>query len=421
MRNKMFFCGLIGLFVFALFAGTASGAGVAEKGQGLSGMNNTRRETGNTPSRNSDRITLFMCGDVMTGRGIDQALSHPSDPILHEPYMTSAIGYLELAETVNGPIHQPVSSSYIWGDALDELERVAPDLRIINLETSITTSNDFWKSKGIHYRMHPENIACLKAANIDYCSLANNHVLDWGYSGLRETLTTLKKAGIKSAGAGHNLREAEAPAVMEIKHKGRVIVFSYGWESSGILRSWAASEDQPGVNLLKDRSRKTVRYIKQHVAKVKQPGDSVVASIHWGGNWGYDIPPSQTEFAHQLIDEADIDVIHGHSSHHVKGMEVYKQKLIIYGCGDFLNDYEGIGGYEDFRDDLAVMYFVTLAPSTGRLVRLQMTPTQTRRFRVHRASSADTLWLRDLLNREGRKLGTRVELDEENRLILHWK
>ena len=75
----------------------------------------------------------------------------------------------------------------------------------------------------------------------------------------------------------------------------------------------------------------------------------MVASVHWGSNWGYDIPREQTVFAHRLIDEAGVDIIHGHSSHHVRAIEVYKDRLILYGCGDFLNDYEGISGYEEFR------------------------------------------------------------------------
>lgn len=79
-------------------------------------------------------------------------------------------------------------------------------------------------------------------------------------------------------------------------------------------------------------------------------------------------------FAHRLIDEAGVDIIHGHSSHHVKAIEVYKDKLILYGCGDFLNDYEGIGGYEEFRADLALMYFATVEPSTGKVFDLHMTP-----------------------------------------------
>jgi poly-gamma-glutamate synthesis protein (capsule biosynthesis protein) len=82
--------------------------------------------------------------------------------------------------------------------------------------------------------------------------------------------------------------------------------------------------------------------------------------------------------------------------------------------------YEGIGGYESFRDDLALMYFVSVEPATGKLVHLHMTPIQIKHFRANRASRADALWLRDLLNREGEKFGTRVAMNQDNTLTLSW-
>ncbi len=187
-----------------------------------------------TPSK--QEITLFLCGDVMTGRGVDQVLPHPGDPHVHESYVKNAKIYVELAEERNGLISGPVGYSYIWGDAIGELEQFSPDARIINLETSITTSDGYWKGKGINYRMNQANIPCLTTAGIDVCSLANNHVLDWGYDGLGETLRTLEKAGIKTAGAGPDLKSAEAPAVVEVPGKGRVIVCSCGLERAGSPR-----------------------------------------------------------------------------------------------------------------------------------------------------------------------------------------
>src|ERR1700736_4690263 len=87
----------------------------------------------------TDSIRLLLCGDVMTGRGIDQVLPHPGDPRLHEPYVTDARSYVELAGRVSGAISQPVDFDYIWGDTLAELNRAGVDLRIINLESSITS------------------------------------------------------------------------------------------------------------------------------------------------------------------------------------------------------------------------------------------------------------------------------------------
>lgn len=356
----------------------------------------------------------------MTGRGIDQVLPHPGNPQLYEPYLKSAVGYVEIAEKVNGPIPKPVDFSYIWGDALAELARIKPNVRIINLETSVTQS-DAAENKGINYRMHPRNIPCISAAQIDCCVLANNHVLDWGYAGLTETLETLQTARIKVAGAGRNLREAAAPAVLAIPAKGRVIVFAFGSETSGIPQIWGAAADQPGVNLLQDFSEETVRNIGDSVGQVKLPGDIAVASIHWGSNWGYQVPREQQGFARRLIDTAGIDVVHGHSSHHVKGIEVYQGRPILYGCGDFLNDYEGISGNEAYRGDLALMYFVSMEPGSGKLLRLQMTPMQIKHFRSNRASRNDALWLQDVLNREGKRFGTQVELNADNSLLLRWQ
>lgn len=403
------FLTLSGVATFSLLTAQARARPVVEKVDRIK----------NEPSERSDAITLFLCGDVMTGRGIDQVLPHPGDPRLCELYMTSAVGYVELAEKLNGPIPKPVDFSYIWGDALEELERVRPELRIINLETSVTKSENCLP-KGINYRMNPENIPCITAAKVDCCALANNHVLDWGYPGLAETLETLAKANVKGAGAGRDIKHAEAPAIMEVAGKGRVIVFSFGTVTSGIPREWAASENEPGVNLLEDLSRRTVGHVAASVQEVKRPGDIIVASIHWGANWGYQVPRQQTNFAHGLIDEAGVDVIHGHSSHHAKAIEVYKDKPILYGCGDFLSDYEGISGYEEFRDDLALMYFPTIAPSSGKLVRLTMTPLRIRNFRLNHTSREDSRWLRDVLNREGKRFGTRVELKENNTLMLGW-
>ena len=365
-------------------------------------------------------INIFMCGDVMTGRGIDQILPHPGDPLIHEPYLKNAKEYVRLAEEKNGLIPKPVDFSYIWGDSLHKLNRKAPDLRIINLETSVTKSKEYWKDKEIHYRMNPENIPCITAAKISYCSLANNHILDWGYSGLTETMETLAKAKVKNSGAGQNIADAQSPAVLEVRGKGRVIVFSFGSKTSGIPLSWTAAENKAGVDLLRDLSDQTVSDIKKRVEAIKSERDIVVASIHWGANWGYDVSIEQRAFAHKLVSDGGVDIVHGHSSHHVKGIEVYGNKLILYGCGDFLNDYEGIEGYELFRSDLCLMYFANVEVATGTLLSLEMSPMQIRRFRVNQASREDALWLKGRLDVQGKKFGVSVELKEDNTLSLQW-
>ena len=380
-----------------------------------------RRMSQVAPTRADDECTLFLCGDVMTGRGIDQVLPHPGPPLLHEPFVRDAQYYWQLAQTAHGPIPRPVAEDYVWGDALEEWARVAPDVRIVNLETAVTTSDCHWPAKEIHYRMSPQNLGCLKAARIDCCVLSNNHVLDWGYAGLTETLAALRRAAIQTSGAGQNQCEAQAPATLRLGVRSRVLVYAFGLETSGIPSEWAAGDDRPGVNLLPDLSTTTVERIGQTIASHRRVGDVVLVSLHWGSNWGYAIPTEQRTFAHQLIDRAGVDVVHGHSSHHVKAIEVHGNRLILYGCGDFLTDYEGISGLDRYRGDLALMYFARVDASTGRLLDLAMTPVQVHRMRLRRAGPAEVDWLRETLNREGAALGTQVRLAQRGTLVLQWR
>ena len=355
-----------------------------------------------------ESVTLFLSGDVMTGRGIDQILPHPSAPQLFEAHVASALDYVSLAEAAAGPIPRRVGFEYVWGDALAELEQRHPDLRIINLETAVTTSDQAVLHKGIHYRMHPDNVPCLAAARIDCCTLANNHVLDWGRAGLLETLAVLHRAQISTAGAGRDAQEAHAPAGLATPAGGRILVFAFGLPGSGVPREWRARRTRAGVSWIEDLSERSVQAVARRIEIHTRPGDLVIASLHWGGNWGYGIGADERQFAHRLIEAAGVHLIHGHSSHHAKPLELYRDKLILYGCGDLLNDYEGIGGYEEFRGDLSLMYFPTLDAASGALVSLSMVPMQTRRFRLNRAPAAAVEWLAETLGRECAKLGMHI-------------
>ncbi len=368
--------------------------------------------------RISSAATLCLLGDIMTGRGIDQILRHPSDPRLYESYVTDAREYVLLAEQRNGPIPRAVEPSYIWGDALDELETFAPDMTVVNLETSVTRSRTPCAGKGIHYKMHPRNADCLTAARPDCLVLANNHVMDWGPQGLEETLETLRQSGLSTAGAGANSEAAALPAAVRLGEHARLLVFGVGVEDSGIPADWAAAEDRMGVWLLDELSSAAGERVARRIRAHRRHGDIVVASVHWGGNWGYAIPEHHRRFAHELIDKAGVDLVHGHSSHHVRPIEVHNGRLILYGCGDFLNDYEGIVGYERFRDDLALMYFASLAAPSGELLQLRMRPMRIRRFRSERADEKDARWLADMLNRESTHLDAAVEVDEDDTLSL---
>jgi poly-gamma-glutamate capsule biosynthesis protein CapA/YwtB (metallophosphatase superfamily) len=365
-----------------------------------------------------DALSLFLSGDVMLGRGIDQILPHPGNPALYERQVGDARVYVDLAIRANGSISHPVDWSWPWGEALELVDYSGCDARIINLETSITTSDDYVPGKAVHYRMNPANAPAVAAVRPDVCVLANNHVLDFGRRGLLETLDVLSAADLPTAGAGRSRREAQSPAIIPIPQTGRrILIFAFGSPSSGIPSDWAATEDRPGVHVIPTLSDAAADELCRQMLQARQPGDLIVVSAHWGGNWGYGVAADQIRFAHRLV-EGGVHMVHGHSSHHPRPIEVYRGKLILYGCGDLVDDYEGIRGHEQYRHDLRLLYLPRLNPISGELVELRMAPLQARQMRLHRASRRDAIWLRAALDKVSRRFGSRVDLGPDGMLNL---
>ena len=349
---------------------------------------------------------FFLTGDVMTGRAIDQILPHPGDPALRESVVRDARTYVRLAEEANGGIPAPVEAAWPWGDALGVLDEFAPECRLINLETTITARGEFAPRKAVHYRMHPANIGCLSAIRPDACALANNHILDFGHDGLADTLRALEEAGIGWVGAGLESEQAERPVAVDLPDGRAAVIASVGMASSGIPHGWAAAAGRPGLAFVGDLSDRSAADIAGRVLALTRPGDIAIVSMHWGSNWGYEVAAGQVRFAHRLIDEG-IDVVHGHSSHHPRPIEIYRDKLILYGCGDTIDDYEGIGTFEAFRHELRLLYFASISHG-GELAALRMVPMRMRRMRLERAPSSDGEWLRATVQRISERFGTRV-------------
>ena len=362
-------------------------------------------------------MRLFLCGDVMLGRGVDQILPHPGDPTLREAYVRDARTYVELAEQVNGPIARPVEFAWPWGEAVRVLDEIGPDVRVINLETSVTRSGQFAPGKAVHYRMNPANLPCLTLARPDVCVLANNHVLDFGRRGLAETLGVLSGAGLATAGAGRDLDQARQPAVITPGGGARVLVLAVGMATSGVPPDWSATHQRAGIDFISAPSDAAADQLTDRVQQKKGHGDVVVVSIHWGSNWGYDVSRDEIRFAHRLID-GGVDVVYGHSSHHTRPIEVFRRKLVLYGCGDFIDDYEGITGHEEYRDDLRLLYLVSVQPGTGQLEDLTMVPMQAQQLRLNHTSSDDSDWMRATLDAVSRRFGSRVDSDPAGMLTL---
>ncbi len=333
----------------------------------------------------SASTSLFLAGDVMTGRGIDDLL------------------------TIADP-------SAIWGDVLEELAHRSPDVRIGNLETAVTTSDTAWPNKRFRFRMHPDHTPCLVAAGFHCLTLANNHVLDWGYEGLAETLSALSRHGISTTGAGPDLGAASAPVALNLAKGRRVVVFAWAHPSSYTPKPWAATADRAGVNLLTNLDRRSIAAIKRQIDALRKRGDLIVASIHWGPNWGYEVAFRQRRFAHRLIDRAGVDVIYGHSSHHPMAVEIYRGRPILYGCGDLINDYGRRGETAPFRPEIAALYFLRMDARSRTLAELILVPMRIDDQCLRRASAADAQWLCNTLNRGGPPVAAAARLGRLRRL-----
>ncbi|MFG2111684.1 CapA family protein [Streptomyces sp. NPDC048718] len=352
---------------------------------------------------------VFLCGDVMLGRGIDQILPHPLDPVLTERYVHDARDYVTLAEAVSGPVPRQVAPAYPWGEALAAIAAAGPAARVVNLETSVTRHAVPVPGKAVHYRMDPANLPALTAVHPDVVALANNHVLDYGRRGLDDTLTALAGAGLRAAGAGPDPETARRPAIVPLPGGRRLVVHALGLASSGVPRDWAATARLGGVHYGAGPQGAAANRLLERLRAERRPGDLVVVSVHWGSNWGYALAPDEVAFGHALVD-AGADLVHGHSSHHPRPLEVYRGRLVLHGCGDLVNDYEGISGPLGYRDDLRLLYFVSVRDEDGTLAEVRLVPLRSRRLRLERAKERDTHWLHETLDRISGPYGMRITL-----------
>jgi poly-gamma-glutamate synthesis protein (capsule biosynthesis protein) len=329
-------------------------------------------------------LTLFLAGDVMLGRGIDQILKYKNDPELFESFIKDARYYIPETMKNFSEKEKYVGPDYVWGDLLSVRLFQISNLRIINLETSITISKDK-QNKSVLYKMHPNNIDVLKVAGINYCHMANNHVMDWGVSGLRQTINTLTKNGIRFGGIGSNPKMAKMPTVFEINQQ-KIYIFSYGDVDSGIPISWKTNKH--GVNVITTANNDTHVEIANEINQLAYDADFIIISIHWGSNWGYDIPAHHRRFAYYLIDNANVDLIHGHSSHHFRPVEIYHGKLILYGCGDLINDYEIIDNWERdaYLSWASIAYFPKYDMMTKKIVGLTLVPFKIKNMKLELSS-----------------------------------
>lgn len=289
-------------------------------------------------------MKILFAGDVMLGRLVNQVL-------------------------------EDKSPAFPWGDTLGIFKEA--DLRVCNLECVISDRGVPWAftPKAFHFRTGSKNVKCLKAAGIDIVSLANNHILDFEHKALLDTLEILDKEGISRAGAGKDIEEAGKPAF--ITKDGLTIGFVSFTDNEP---DWEATDKTPGTFYVPiNRKDRRALLLFNIIKKAKEKAGLVIASAHWGPNWGYKPAPAHIPFGHELIDSG-ADIVFGHSCHVFQGIEIYKGRPIIYSAGNFIDDY-AVDEIE--RNDESFIFMVKARD--GRITGLDLYPTVIDEFKANLA------------------------------------
>lgn len=318
------------------------------------------------------------------------------------PLHVLLVGDVMLGRLVNEALKKR-PPAYPWGDTLSLFHEA--DVRLCNLECALADRGAPWSAtpKVFHFRSDAKNVGTLTAAHIDAVSLANNHTLDFGEEGLLHMLSTLREAGIHCAGAGATLHEAAAPALWNVK----------GYEI-GLLActdnepEWEATDERPGtcyvpVSLEEPRAIQLLETVKRTKAAV----DLLIVSLHWGSNWGYDPPAEHVPFARALID-AGADLIFGHSGHVMRGIEVYRDKPILYCAGNFIDDY-AVDDVE--RNDQSCIVVVEIKGAA--ISRLLLYPTVIRAYQARRARGSEQRAIAALMQKLCAQLHTTTHWDDQ--------
>jgi poly-gamma-glutamate synthesis protein (capsule biosynthesis protein) len=255
-----------------------------------------------TPNVTQSNVTMFFTGDVMLGRGVDGLLASGQN------------------------VFRNVDPMFLNADAV-----------VINLEDPMTTSSTNFK-KTVPLKANPIYAPLLKKNNIVVACLANNHIMDYGNTGLTDTINTLKSNGINYTGAGYNIDQATQPVYLNIKGR-KIAVLNFLDNSS--FTEFLPSE-MPGATINSSGyAPADWNIIKQRIDESKKNSDITIVVFHYGNEYSTTPNPSQIELSHECIDEG-ADMVIGDHPHVIQKIESYKGKPIFYSLGNFVFDQSNI-------------------------------------------------------------------------------
>lgn len=303
------------------------------------------------------------------------------------------VGDVMLGRMVGERLMQQKNFAFPWGNLLPILEHT--DFNVANFETTLALGG-IKASKVFNFQSDPRNVEALVQANIQVVNIANNHILDFGRFGLIETLRSLDSVNIKHVGAGLTVKQALYPAYIT---KRGINFGVLGFSDNE--PAWIAKNNKAGINYIKI-DETAIDLIKGLIQDAKKRVDFLIVSLHWGPNWDDRPSGDFQKFAHQLID-LGVDIIHGHSPHIFQGIEIYKNKLIMYSTGDFLDDY-AIDSL--LRNDQSFLFLVTV--DKKMIKELRLIPVIIKNMQVNKASNVEGRVIVERMRKLSLELGTSI-------------
>lgn len=283
------------------------------------------------------------------------------------------VGDVMLGRLVNERL-RGAPPEYPWGNTLALIR--GADVNVCNLEC-VLSDGGAPARKEFTFRSDANNVRVLAAAGIDLVSLANNHTLDYGPEALADMLGILDYAGIAHAGAGAHA--AEARALAQVRVDGTSVgMLSVTDNEPG----WEARAKEPGTWFVPvSQGDPRAKDLFARVTDAKRNVGVLIVSLHWGANWRYEPEAEHRDFAHALID-VGADIVFGHSSHAFRGIEMYASRPILFGAGDFIDDY---AVDKTMHNDESFVYSAEVAG--GRATRVRLYPTVIRGLQAQLADA----------------------------------
>lgn len=249
----------------------------------------------------------------------------PAPAIERRPVFLAVVGDIMLSRVVADKIIKN-GQDYPFQKAASWLE--SADIVLGNLETPLTDGRRVLTGEMV-FRADPDLARTLKGYNFSVLSLANNHTMNFGEKGMLDTIKYLSEAGISYVGAGANYQEANSPVYLEVE--GLRFAFLAYNDSDVVPPSYEAKDDKSGTAFMDTQA------LVKAVAEAKEKADFVIVSMHSGNEYEDHHNKRQEDFAHAAID-AGAELVLGHHAHVIQDIELYKDKYIFYGLGNFIFD-----------------------------------------------------------------------------------